>query len=165
MLWGGFWAWWAEKERQGFPAVKKGTCVPHLAAQYQNRVFLPHWAHLERRKRRFSVGKGHTVMTNNFKDASAHKAFELHHWQCFTNLFPICSYAEQTFWAVEQQFRLWAAVFSWLSINVLECFVTGYQVQIYSEASHTRQPVKRAPKLLSSPFLLSIQLHESRSPS
>lgn len=72
--------------------------------------FCPHWAHLERRKQMPSVEKGHTVMKSNFKDALARKAFELHHWQCFTDLFPICSYAEQTFWAVQQQFRLWVGV-------------------------------------------------------
>lgn len=51
-------------------------------------------------------------MKKNFKDILAHKIFELHHWQCFTNLFPICSYAEQTFWDVQWQFRLRASVCS-----------------------------------------------------
>lgn len=52
------------------------------------------------------------------KDTSAHKAFELYHWQCFTDLFPICSYAEQTFWAVQQQF---GAVSCSLRLTVYKC--------------------------------------------
>lgn len=123
--------------------------------------FCPHWAHLERRNWRLSVEKGHTVVTNNVKDTSAHKAFELHHWQCFTDLFPICSYAEQTFLgdaaaiqAVSCSLRLTV----YKSAGVLCHGPSGADL---FRGLPTRQPGKTAPKLLSS-FLLSIQLHESR---